>query len=231
MHPVIRIVTCISFIFTIASATWPVLVFFSLVVLGFSLVVDREAISKTIRMAWRLKWLMLSILVLYLWWTPGQPLSILGWHMDSAWWPSSEGFILAAHRVGVLLLIIFSVQLLLIRSSINELIAALDWLVTPLRWFGITTAGFALRCALTIKELPGIRQTVRESMQASNQGRPFARMVTFLTVVYDKSVTGRTGQPESIEVPHIEPPGLAQWLLPVAILLVPVLMNMLRVIP
>jgi energy-coupling factor transport system permease protein len=229
MHPVIRIVTCISFIIMIANATWPVLIIFAVSILALSLFIATEVLSKTIRFAWRLKWLMISIAVLYLWWTPGEPLSIVGWHIDSPWWPTRQGGLHAVHRIGILLLIILSVQLMMIRSREDELVAAIDWLATPLRWLGITTGSFALRCALTMKALQGMEHTVRSSLQAPVSGKRFTRIVQVMAEVYGKAAYDRSGQIAALHIPLINRPAPVQWLYPAVIILIPVLVNTLWV--
>jgi energy-coupling factor transport system permease protein len=229
MHPVIRIVTCISFIIMIASATWPVLMIFAVSILALSLIISKEVVSKTLRLAWRLKWLMISIAVLYLWWTPGEPLSILGWHIDNQWWPTYQGLLHAVHRIGILLLIILSVQLMMMRSREDELVAAIDWLATPLRWLGITTGSFALRCALTMKALQGVEHTVRSSLETPFTGKRFTRIVNVMAAVYGKAAYDRSEQIIALDIPHIKRPALVQWIYPAVIILMPILINTLWV--
>lgn len=227
MHPVIRIVTCVSFIITITSASLPVIGVLFVSMLGLMLAIERSALAKSFRIIKKLKWLFLSIIILCIWWTPGEPLTIVGYSSESSWWPSEQGILLALQRVGILVLIISSVQLLLIRTVVAELVAAIDWLIAPLAYIGIARQKFAMRCALTLKELQHVENTVTESMKEVNKTGAFRRIVTLLSNVYEQTAYGSGEIENALEIKQIGRPDYIQWLLPIVVLLLPVLINML----
>lgn len=102
--------------------------------------------NKTVfKMLMRLKWLFVSIFVIYLWLTPGTPI----WSgMD---WPSREGLLLAVHRSLVLVLIIVAVDRLLTHTSREQLIQGLYWLLYPFGFLGLDRNRLATRLALTMQ--------------------------------------------------------------------------------
>lgn len=218
MHPVIRIVTCICLIGVIVRAQQPLLLSTFLVLLVSALLTRRNALSATLVIAWRLKWLFLSILLLYLWMTPGEPIISIGTN-DANWLPSKQGMVLATQRIVVLLLIILCVQLLILGVNRDQLVAAITWLLYPLSRAGFPTQSFAVRCALTVHELQHIRESIGQTLGSTTAESRIARAVSVIAFSY-RNALDVNSQNESItvSVDSLERPSLLQWVIPLAVL-------------
>ena len=159
MHPVIRLACLLVF-----AAFVPWLPPRSLLVFGALMVALTVWRPATARVAWqglrRMRWLLLSIAVLYLWFYPGEPLvpALAGLS------PSREGAVVALHRAGVLAVMVWSAAFVLAATPPREVTAALRQLLAgPLR--SAVTLRFADRVGLLLAELPAIQQRVGASLR------------------------------------------------------------------
>ncbi len=101
---------------------------------------------KFIQLLRRTRWIMLSLLLIYAYSTPGQALSdALG--MFS---PSREGLTDGALQLSRLLAALAGLAILLERLHRQQLIAGLYTLFAPLQWLGLSRERFAVRLALTL---------------------------------------------------------------------------------
>lgn len=101
---------------------------------------------KFIQLVRRTRWIMLSLLLIYAYSTPGQPLSdTLG--MFS---PSREGLVDGVLQLTRLLAALAALAILLDRLHRQQLIAGLYTLFAPLQWLGLSRERLAVRLALTL---------------------------------------------------------------------------------
>ena len=127
IHPLIRVVTLLLFSAGTSLAR-PALLVAGLVLLAVIYLLNGfPAMGRLLAMLKRLRWLMLAILLVYGWWTPGEPL-FPALAMLS---PTVEGLQLGAIRMLVLVIIVAAVHLLLQRTAREQLLAALMQLFTP----------------------------------------------------------------------------------------------------
>lgn len=112
----------------------------------------------------RLRWLLLSIFVLYLGFTPGTPLS--------PWTPgfSVEGALEGARRTTVLLCLITAVYWLMAVTPVPQLVAALDQLLMPLRRGGLSTDRLTRRIGLTLAALDEVEADYQRLRSAGHRG-------------------------------------------------------------
>lgn len=108
---------------------------------------------------WHARWLLLTILVLYAGFTPGEPLS------PQLPGLSREGFLEAARRMLILVLLIQAVGLLLRTTPVPQLVDGLIFLLQPLRILGFDHQRFARRLGLSLQQV----DRMRERMQAARQ--------------------------------------------------------------
>jgi hypothetical protein len=127
-----------------------------------------DALRRLLQGLLRLRWLLLSIWVLYLGFTPGTPLS--------AWTPglSLEGLLDGSRRVLVLVALITAVYWLLATTPLPQLVAALDQLLWPLRRLGLPTAVFSRRLALTLGGLDAVETRYRQLRAEGHRGLALA---------------------------------------------------------
>lgn len=99
----------------------------------------------------RSRWLLLTMLVMFGWLTPGTPLpGIPG--------ASEEGLLLAAENLSRLLVAISIVALILKVLPATRLVAGIRTLLAPLALTGISRDRIAVRLALTLEEVEAARR-------------------------------------------------------------------------
>lgn len=101
---------------------------------------------KFIQLVRRTRWIMLSLLLIYAWSTPGQALmNELG-----MFGPTREGLADGALQLTRLLAALAGLAILLDRLHRQQLVAGLYALFAPLQWLGLSRERFAVRLALTL---------------------------------------------------------------------------------
>jgi energy-coupling factor transporter transmembrane protein EcfT len=102
---------------------------------------------KFLKLLRRTRWIMLSLLVIYAYTTPGQPLfDALG-----VFSPGREGLSEGVMQLARLLAAIAGLAILLDRLHRQQLIAGLYFLLAPLQLFGMSRERVAVRLALTLQ--------------------------------------------------------------------------------
>lgn len=168
-------------------------------------------------MVWRLRWFFLSIALIYCWLTPGQSL----WQGAPDGLPSREGLLLAAHRIAVLALIVTGVSLLLLTTQRESLIGALYWLASPLRLFGLSPERLAVRIVLALEHVNEVQVLVAEQVTSqSAQTSTLAHYGSVAAAVFNQVVRrGDESRCTTIELEVSPRPSVAQWLLPLGLLM------------
>ncbi len=213
MHPLIRLVCFIIF------AAFVSLGQYSIILLGFMLLglvwlVSRQWPSpKAWVMLKRMRIFYLSILLVYLWFTPGEIVFSLFDH----WSPTYEGFGLAVERILALSLLVFAVETLLRLTPKNLLLTGLYYLATPLVLLGICRNQFIVRVMLTLDLV-----SVDTANLSVKEKKPFKSYFQDITQRLADKITESINRQASHAPLVFEleaPPVLWQWLWPVALLL------------
>jgi energy-coupling factor transporter transmembrane protein EcfT len=232
MHPVIRIVCFLILAgFVAFGGAYEIALGFVLV---FGVVLYRrlQSVELSTRIIKRMRWLFLSILIVYLWFTPGEPILPL----DSDLVPTLQGLQTGFLRVLSLILIIFAVNYFLSSIARHRLVEAIVWLLYPLNWLAIDTRQLALRIALTLELIPRVQQLVldvkqhyvdaRQNMEASKatarkRSQVLSRLAMIshlLEMLFERTVDEALRMPsEKITIHNMEKPPIFQWLVPVLI--------------
>ena len=173
--------------------------------------------GKLLRMVLRLRWLLLAILLVYGWWTPGTTLfPVMG-----SWSPSAEGMFTGLLRVLSLLLIVAAVHLLLQLTGRNDLLSAIMQLISPVT-SEAGRARIAVRILLTLEAVTEVQPLVSDALkQRPLKGyNPASLGISaqhlYRTVLERAELSGG----EIIEVPAPAAPPVWQWLAPAGLLLV-----------
>jgi energy-coupling factor transporter transmembrane protein EcfT len=153
-HPAAQILT-----WCLLVASMQFLVFEKLLVAAGFVFLAAMLISarKFLQLLRRTRWILLSLLVIYAYTTPGQPLfDALG--MFS---PSREGLSEGVLQLARLLAAIAGLAILLDRLRRQQLVAGLYTLLAPLRLVGVSRERIAVRLALTLHyaEVAMLRET------------------------------------------------------------------------
>lgn len=99
-----------------------------------------------LRVVRRMRWLFVSLLIIYAFTTPGEYIPELLAYAS----PTYEGCVLGLLQITKLLIALASLSLLFASSSKQDLIAGLYMLLTPLKLFGLNTERFSARLMLTL---------------------------------------------------------------------------------
>ncbi len=175
---------------------------------------DPARIGKMLR---RMRWLLLSILIVYLWFTPGTPLIPPLGHYS----PTMEGVQPGLLRVITLMLIAVLVVLLLQGTSRGELIGAIRWLAAPLRLLGVDNTRIALRMTLILDSVEEIQPLLQRQMEGfSRRGNRLSRIADALAALFQSVISrAENTPPQRISVATLGGPPLYQWLYPMALVL------------
>ena len=142
-HPAAQIITWCMLVMTMqVLATGALLLIAGLILLS-AFVTARH---KFMHLLSRTRWIMLSLLLIYAYSMPGQPLS------DSLgmFGPSREGLMDGVLQLTRLLAALAGLAILLDSLHRQQLIAGLYALFAPLMWLGLSRERFAVRLALTL---------------------------------------------------------------------------------
>jgi len=161
MHPVIRVI-CFLILsgFVVFGGVYE-LALGLLIVTGVVLIKRFQSLELSLRIVKRMKWFFLSILIVYLWFTPGSPL----WDTSLPGVPTLEGVRTGLLRITSLALIIFAVNYFVTAITRTKLIEAIIWLLYPIKWFGIDNRTIALRIALVLELIPKVQNIVLDIKQ------------------------------------------------------------------
>src|SRR3569833_337135 len=218
MHPVIRLVCFMMLCLALAVGGWLHLLLGALVVVVLFARVGAAAWVTIMPMMRRMRWLWLSLEVIYFWFTPG--VAVVpepdAW---AAWVPTVEGLALGAMRLAALAMMGVTAGLLLHFSPREQLFAALHWVTAPLGLFGVSRERVAVRVALTLAAVAEVRSEVLE--MAPREERPHTRWTRwgdrvaslFCTAVSRAETTNNN----EMELSPRPAPPLRQWLWPVAL--------------
>jgi energy-coupling factor transport system permease protein len=142
-HPAAQILTWCLLVAIMQFLTLEILLFAAGLVLLSALLLSARKLMQLLR---RTRWIMLSLLLIYAYSTPGQPLlDALG--MFS---PSREGLSDGVLQLTRLLAALAALAILLDRLHRQQLIAGLYTLFAPLRLIGVSRERVAVRLALTL---------------------------------------------------------------------------------
>lgn len=212
VHSGIKILTLLVFALLLTQVSGQALIV-SATVLLFSLgYFGADAIARAWQILRRMRWLLLSLLVLYGWYTPGQPL-LPAW---GSWSPTLLGLETALLRCTALMLMGAAVALLLATTPLPSMVAGLLWLTAPLRWLGFPYQRFALRVALTLQAVTELR--AQSSEVSALSGSRLWRISETLSARYESVVRDAALQPEqTISVALCGAPAWYHWLFPVLV--------------
>jgi len=216
MHPVIRILSFLVFTLFISRAATSELAVAAVMLSGCMLAVDFTSFVNAWRMLRRLRWLFVSILVIYFWFTPGEALVIAGF--DAAWLPSLAGIQLGAQRVATLVLVVMAVNLLVAVTPRQDLLSALVWLCRPLKYLGVPAERLALRLVLTLETVPQVQTLLEQRLGKLRSGKGITGIGDSLASLFT-DITQRVAALPARQVDIALPvtPAPWQWLIPLAI--------------
>jgi len=159
MHPLIRIICLIAFAILLQLVPWPVL---SAAGALLSVALAWRGASTFYVLMRRARWLLLSIILIYAYATPGEYLPGLVEQLA----PTYEGLQAGLMQMGRLAAMLAALSVLLASSSREDIMVGVYLLLQPLRPLGIAPERFAARLWLTLHYVetipPGVFQRLRQ---------------------------------------------------------------------
>ena len=229
IHPVIRILSFLIFGLCVSFGSEPQLLLASLaIVLGYASVRFAN-LAESWMMLKRMRWLFLSIFIVYLWFTPGHRLFPFLQSVS----PSVEGLALGFVRVYSLFLIVIGVNLFIRSIEREELIRAILWLLKPFRHIGLPYERLAIRIALTFDFVgeartlfQGSGMRVRSDSQQESENcvdtstSRYSRILKRLSKISDSAVQlfqnvlekAASTECHHVSIPEYNTPPAYQWL-------------------
>ncbi|SIT72688.1 energy-coupling factor transport system permease protein [Ectothiorhodosinus mongolicus] len=212
LHPAVRILMVLAFILLMAHAAWPALLAGTVLAVLALIATDDESRRRYRGMLWRLKWFFLSLLVVFAFLTPGDPL----WVGATDWLPSRQGLVQSVMRIWVLVLAVAAVIHLLHACSREALVSGLLWLTMPLKPLGFPAERFAVRLVLTLDVLPELQQLMTtkngEDQPQALKGQRLQRWAERGAQIYQRALVMAADQPlRELEMPQPHAPGWRDW--------------------
>lgn len=153
---------------------------------------------------YRLKWLFLSITILYCWFTPGVSIPGPDWLPFPINLPSYAGLEIALARSLVLVVLYGAVLLCLYPLQPEEVVAGLRWLCRPLAIIGLPVDLFSARVAATLTAIQQIQASLKKSALPMQAGS----LVAWVNSVADRGAAA-IAQVESNAVNSLASPATA----------------------
>lgn len=222
MHAVIKIVSFLIFGAAVALGNQQMLLAATMLVVLLYLG-GHGHLGHAMKLLRRLRWLLVSILLVYLFFTPGQLLL-----PALSWGPTLEGMVQGAVRIAALALLVFAVNWLLESTEQEAFLSATLWCLSPLALTGFPHERLAVRISLTLDAVRGTREAYLEnSCEQDVGGTRMSIIVQRAQRLVNRVIEQADAAPLSeISVPQQSSPPILQWLIPV---LLAVFFIMLRV--
>lgn len=216
MHPVIRILSFLILVGFLAHPGIPTLVLAGITVAVLYMQRVNGVVSGALGMLRRIRWLLLSIFILYLWFTPGRALFTVA-EVYQIIIPTVEGLDQGIRRLVALVLIVLAVNLMLLRSEKGELLSALIWLLRPLKIVGFSTEQLSVRLLLAMDNVTRAKELVNKEKQLTPlRGKYFARGAMLISNIYRNNLALAESEPlQEVNVPAISSPPVYQWSYPI----------------
>ena len=143
MHPIVKI---LLFIFTLLLMSYlsnPYVLALCLALFIYAVWLGRGGFLRVVK---RMKWLFISIFIIYAFGTPGEYVQ----YIPPAVAPTIEGCVLGVVQIAKLLIALAVLSILFATSSKEQLMIGLHLLLSPLNLLGLNTNKFTARLLLTL---------------------------------------------------------------------------------
>lgn len=144
-HPGLVLTTWSAVLVTLVSLAGMPLAIAAFLMTGIALLFSAQGFLMLLR---RSRWLLLAVVVLFGWMTPGMPVA----YLPGA---TSDGLILGGEQFARLLLSLAMVAILPRAGNTEWLLSGLHGLLRPLARFGISVEPFVVRLILTLQRFRG----------------------------------------------------------------------------
>ena len=206
-HPAIRILALVCLGAGLFQFSLTALLVVFVVLVGLTATRGGQALQGLRKALRRIRWLLLSIVIIYLWVAP-QPGSSGGLI------PATGDIVLALKKAGILAVLVAAVELLRQTTPARYTASAIAMLISPLRGLGIDTTRFATRMALTLEAVPATSELV---IKAAGKTTIKKRNLTgwaeaAARLIRDIETSDDQGSPD-VQLPALGIPKVSDWLI------------------
>jgi hypothetical protein len=215
MHPAIRIVIFLILLGVLAHARIQVPGIIFVVALLLFPRHSLRALRNSWRLLWRLRWLFLSITILYLVVTPGEPV----WQGFLPWSPSREAILIVLQRLSGWAVILYLFALFSLLTTPAQWQSGIYWLLKSIRWPGCLAERLTLRMALTMQAVTELQQQFvmpRPKTKGVFWDALIGRLTTLLTQAQSHALQSPL---KSVDLDALTPPRWYEWSYPLLLLL------------
>jgi len=157
----------------------------------------------------RLRWLFLSLLILHLWFNTGQ----------LVWIPKISNIFIAIERVSGLIIIVLAAHLLVKTTSIQAIIAALQWWLMPLKVIGFSAEKLTVRLALVLDTVQSV-QEIQAQTHITDTKNPIKKITNKVSTLFMQVFEQAENTPlKKLTIPTLSMPPLWQWVYPLILLI------------
>jgi hypothetical protein len=211
MHPVIRVISLIVLGSAMALSQGRAVLFAASLVLALYVATSTTHLAPALKMLRRMRWLFISIVGFYFWFTPGEPL----WGSASNWLPSVEGLQLGSARIAALVTLVLAVNLLLQTTPRDAMVNAVLWLTQPLRWIGFAHERLAVRLTLVFEAVREVQSLYAAVPTSVERRTPLARFGDRVATLFEQTLQRADAQElHALHVDISASPPWYQWLYP-----------------
>lgn len=216
LHPLIRVI-CFLILALMLTLGRPVVAGMALILLGGLCLGVRGVFAASWPMLRRLRWFLLSILIIYLWATPGRPL----WPgYDAVWLPTIEGVSGGVWRIITLITLTVAVTALLRLTPREQLLQSIHQLAYPLGWLGLSRERLAIRMTLTLESVTRLQAWLAQRQPLPVTGSRMQRITASAAALVEEVIARAEREPcDAITLPEATAPPPLQWLWPAALVL------------
>lgn len=207
LHPALRILLLLVLAALLFRYSLAAIVLVLAVLLGIAAASGPDTLSGILRSLRRIRWLLLSIAVIYLWVAPEPGVEGRPWYL-----PSWHDVDIALRRSGVLVVLVTAVELLRRHTPAPQMAAGLLQLLRPLGRAGLNTELLARRLALTLDAVPRVAERVARAAAGEQIRRGLAGWGEAAAELVRDIEAGTTGAPEDASLPRLGRPVARDWL-------------------
>jgi hypothetical protein len=210
LHPAIRLVVLLVLAAALPALSLALLVLIALALLAAHFLRGGMTALRQLGYGlWRLRWLFLAIVFLYLGFTQGEPLTPVLPGL------AREGVLEGLRRSLVLADLLAAVYLLVLMTPLPSLVGGLLWLLMPLRWLRLDPDRFALRIGLVLEQVQsgsvGLRRGTTTGGDRNSLLEALARRIE------EAEFGAATAARDRMPVIRMSAPDMWQWLLPIVL--------------
>ena len=221
MHPAIRIINFLILLGVLAHAQLIISLSILLLAISFFRRDTKSALSQATKLYWRLRWLLLSIVILYLVVIPGTPLI----PTYENWQPSREAILLVFQRLVAWWTIVFIFALFSQRTTLMQWQSGIYTLLTPFAVMGLPVEQLLVRMTLTLQAVNSLQHYLLTNTQSASRLTWTGFIARVKELIRFTSDQAEHAPLQTIEINILPMPHWSHWFVPVMLLMAFVLLR------